>query len=108
MNINASDDLQKCESFSAAKRFLFFSDHRTLSCHFSIERREVLPLSGKIVFVKNCLNRAFRDACFTINALIRMNVKDLVSFIKAFDGADHHAISVFASKTRFSDDVRHG
>jgi hypothetical protein len=57
--------------------------------------------------MENRFDRAFGHARLAINALIRMDVKNLVAFIEAFHRANHYAIGVLAAKARFANDVRH-
>jgi hypothetical protein len=53
------------------------------------------------------LSRAFRFAHAAIDALIRMDDKHVLALIEAVDGADLHAIHIFALDAIFSDDVGH-
>ena len=50
---------------------------------------------------------AFRHASFAIDALIRMNVQHLLTFIKTFNRADDDAIGVFAAKARLGNYMSH-
>jgi hypothetical protein len=52
-------------------------------------------------------NRALGHACFAVDALIRMDVQNLLALVKAFHRAYDHAIGVFAGKARFANNVRH-
>jgi hypothetical protein len=44
---------------------------------------------------------ALRDTSFTVDALFRIDVELIVSFIKAVDWADFHTVAIFAIHTRF-------
>jgi pyruvate/oxaloacetate carboxyltransferase len=53
------------------------------------------------------LHRALGNARFAVDALIRVDIKDLLALVKAFHRANHHAIGVFAGEARFTYYVRH-
>jgi hypothetical protein len=47
-------------------------------------------------FGKDCLNRAFRNARFTIDAICWVDIDHLVIHVEAFHRANSYTISVFA------------
>lgn len=59
-----------------------------------------LELIGKVILVKNGLNRANRLACTTINAFIGVDVKHPVALINAVDRALIDASLVLNVDTR--------
>jgi hypothetical protein len=88
------------------RRFLF-GDDRALGCHFGVELGEGLLVLGHIVLMENGLDGAFGNASFAIDAFIRVDVKHLLTFIKAFDGAYDDAVGVFAAEAGLSNNVSH-
>ena len=83
------------------------SDDRACWSHFSVQTGVVFPLFRKVVFMEDGFDWAFRNACFAIDALFRVNVKNRRSLVEAFHGAHNNTVGVFAVKARFSDDVCH-
>lgn len=57
--------------------------------------------------MENRFDWALRNACLAIDALFWMDVHHQFAFVETFHGANHHAICVFATRARFSNDVRH-
>ena len=53
------------------------------------------------------LNRAFGDACFAVDAFIRVDVKNLVTFVETLDGTNDDAVGVLASKARLGNYMSH-
>ena len=52
-------------------------------------------------------HRAFRNAGFAVNALVRMNEQNSFAFVEAFDWTNNHTVSVFALDTGFGNNVGH-
>ena len=50
---------------------------------------------------------AFALANPAVDALIGMDDKHVLAFIKTFDGTDFHAVHVFAGDAVFGDDIGH-
>ena len=90
------------------KRFFLFGDDRELNSHLSVQFGERGPLFRQVVFVENGFDRTLRDAGFTIDAFIRVNVEHLFTLVKAFDRAHDHAVGVLAGKAGFGNDMSHG
>lgn len=82
-------------------------DLRTLRGHFGIERDIVSPLFRYIVFVKNRLDRTFRDAGITIDAMFGIDEQHVLPLVKAVAGTDDDAIGIFAVETGFCNDECH-
>jgi hypothetical protein len=87
--------------------FLLFRDIGTLRRHLGVEFLESCPFRRKIIFVENRFDRAFGNTCFTIDALIGMDVQNLVTFIETLDRAHHYTIGILAPETRLSNYVCH-
>ena len=87
--------------------FFLFRENFALRGHFCVQLGECFPFLGQIILEENRLNRAFRDACFAVNALIRVDIEHFLAFVEAFYGADHNAIGVFAAETGLSNYVGH-
>jgi hypothetical protein len=67
-----------------------------------------LALVGRHVFLgKDRIDRAFRDANSTVDALIRVDREKIGSFTKAIDRADVDTIGIPALDAGFGNDVRH-
>ena len=92
----------------AGQRFFLFSDDRARRSHFFVEGCVGGPFRRQVVFVEDGFDRAFRDAGFAVDALIRMDEEHRLAFVKAFDRADDDAVSVLAVETRLGDDVSQG
>jgi hypothetical protein len=88
-------------------RGLLLSNNRAARRHFGVQSGVVGPLFWQVVFVEDGLYRTLRNACFTIDAFFRVDVKDRWAFVKALDRANDDTICVFAVEARFSDDVCH-
>jgi len=84
-----------------------FGDVWPFRSHVGVELNVVGPLFWEVIFVEDRLDWTLGDACFAIDALIGMNHEDRFSLVKTFDGANDHAIGVFAVETGFSNDVGH-
>src|SRR5689334_18437898 len=69
--------------------------------HLPIQRDELAPGLGHVIFVEDRLGRALRLARITVGALIRMDVKHLLALVKAVAGTDNDAVGVLAVKARF-------
>jgi hypothetical protein len=89
------------------ERFFLFSDDRALGGHLFVKFNEWLPFFRHVVFVEDGFDRALGHARFAIDALIGVDVENLLPFVEALHGANDHAIGVLASKARFANDVRH-
>src|SRR4029434_364163 len=57
--------------------------------------------------MENRLHRALRHTGLTVDALVGMNVENLLPFIEALDRAHYHAISVLAAEARLTNYVSH-
>ena len=49
----------------------------------------------------------FRNASFTVDALLWVNVKHLIAFVEALYGANNNTIGIAATNTRLGDNVCH-
>ena len=86
---------------------LLFRDLRAPLGHFSVQFDVVRPFWGDIVFVKDCIDRAFRHARSAIDALFRIDEDHRLSFVKTFGRTHDDTICVLAAKTRFRNNHRH-
>jgi hypothetical protein len=55
----------------------------------------------------NCVDRAFRNADGTVDALVRVDDQEIGAFPEAVDGADIDTIRVFAFDARVGYDMGH-
>ncbi len=67
----------------------------------------MMPLRWNVVFMENRLDRTFRNARFTVDALIWMNIHHLGILIEAFARANSQARFVFAAFARLGNHHRH-
>ncbi len=58
--------------------------------------------------MEDCFNRAFGYTSFAVDALIRMDVKDFVTFVEAFNWANYNAVGVFAPEAVLANYMCHG
>jgi hypothetical protein len=91
-----------------SQRLLLFRDHRALGSHFGVEFDEAFPFRRNVVFMENCLDRAFSDAGLAIDALFGMDVKHFVPGVETLHRADNHTICIAATDARLGDNVSHG
>jgi hypothetical protein len=75
--------------------------------HLRIQGDVLPPLPRDVVFVKNCLDGAFRHARVTVNALNGIDVQHLLPFVKAIARADDDAIGVLAAGARLGHNIGH-
>src|SRR5262249_28193958 len=80
---------------------------RALGRLLGVERRELLPLVGQVVFVEDGFDGALGDAGLAVDAFLRVDVEHLRPFVEAVDRAYDHAIGVFAVEAGLGDDVSH-
>jgi hypothetical protein len=57
--------------------------------------------------MKDRLDRAFGNASFAVDALIGMDVEDLLPFVEALDRANDHAVGVLAAEAGLANNVSH-
>src|SRR5579871_2627301 len=72
-----------------------------------INLRPLGPLRGDVGLGEDRFHRAFRHARFTVDAVLRIDVKHLVVLVKAFHRADDAAIGVLAIVAGFTNGVSH-
>jgi hypothetical protein len=89
------------------QRFLALDNLRTLRSHFGVEGDIVSPFFRYIGFVENRLDRTFRDAGVTIDAMYGVDEEHVLSLVKAVTGTDDDAIGIFAVETGFGNDECH-
>ena len=89
-------------------RRLPLGNGRTNESHLGVESFVIGPLLRQVVFMINRSDRAFRNAGFAVDAFFRMDKQDCFTFVEAFDWANCDTVGVFAVKTGFGDNVRHG
>ena len=85
-----------------------FGDDGTLGGHFGVELDEGLLVFGHVVLVKDGFDGTFGDAGFAVDALIRMDVENLLAFIEALDRANNYAVGVLAAEAGLANNVGHG
>lgn len=76
---------------------LLLGDHFGIFGLLSVELQVRCPLRRQIVLVEDCLDGAFGNAGFAVNALFRMDVQHLLAFVETFHGANDNAIGVLAA-----------
>src|ERR1700683_4105815 len=70
---------------------------------------ELEPLLGNRIAVgDDRLDRAFRLAYPAVDALVGVDDQHVLTLVEAIDGADLHAIHIFAADTGLGDDIGHG
>jgi hypothetical protein len=91
------------------QRLFFFRQYIALTWlgFGSIHLEITFPFLGKIVLMEDGFHGAFRNACFTVNALFWVDVEHLIAFVEAFHGTYDHAIGVFTTWAGLSYDVSH-
>lgn len=57
--------------------------------------------------MKDCFHWALGNACFTVDALLRVNVEHFFALVKTFHGANNYAVGITATHTWLGDDVSH-
>jgi hypothetical protein len=92
---------------SIGQGLFLLGDVRALGSHLGIKLSKCHPFLWDVIFVKDRFHGAFGDTGLAVDALIGMNVKDLLTLIKAFHRANDHTIGVLAGETRFANYVRH-
>ncbi len=60
-----------------------------------------------VVLGKDRFDRTFGDAERAVDAFVRVDHEEIRALAKAVDGADVHAIRIFAANAAFGDDVGH-
>ena len=93
---------------SLAERIFPFGNHRKLGTQLGIQLRESGPFFGQVIFMEDRLDGAFRNTRFAVNALVRMDVEHLFTFVEALYGANNDAIGVLAREARLCNYVSHG
>ncbi len=84
------------------QRFFLLGDHFTLLRFVSVHLSVFRPFVGNVVFVEDRFDGAFGNTRFAIDAFFGVDVKHLLTLVKAFDGADDNAICIFATEARLS------
>jgi hypothetical protein len=95
------------QSSTSGERFFLLRNVWTLRGKLGIEFDEGFPLFGAIVGMEDRLDWALWYACLAVDAFIGMDVKHLLPFVEAFDGADDYAVRVFASEAGLRHHVSH-
>jgi hypothetical protein len=67
----------------------------------------VLLVGRNVFFGINGVDGAFWDAHRAVDALVRVNGEEVRAFAEAINGANIHAIGVFAADAGFGNDVGH-
>ena len=91
----------------ALERVFLFGDHRTLGAFLGVQGRELFPLVGEVVFVKDRLDGALRHASFTVDALVGVDVQHLRPFVETINRAHDDTVGILAVEAGLSDDVSH-
>ena len=86
---------------------LLLRDAWALRSHFGVQFFVCGPFAWQIVFVEDRRNRAFRNAGFTVDALIWMDEENRFTFIETFYWTYDHAVCVFAVEAWLGDDMSH-
>src|SRR5205085_8382174 len=92
--LKQANRLASTDGLMTSQRLFLLGNHLALRRHLGVQGGEVLPLLRNVVLVEDRLDRALRHAGLAIDALIRMDVEDLLTFVKALHRADHYAIRV--------------
>jgi hypothetical protein len=64
-------------------------------------------IGRNVLFWEDRADRTGWDASATVDALVRVNVKLVVAFVNAFDGANFDAGRIFGADAGLSNDVGH-
>jgi hypothetical protein len=92
---------------STAQRRFLFRDRRALSRHFGIQSDVFVPRIRNVLLVENGFHGTFWHAGFAVDALFRINEDERFALTETLDRTNDDAVSVFAVKARFADDVCH-
>ena len=84
-----------------------FCDAWTLRCHFGVQLFVGGPFRWQIVFVEDGRDWTLRNTRLAVNAFIRVNEQNRFTFIKTLYWTYDHAVSVFAVKAWFGDNMSH-
>lgn len=79
-----------------SKRLPSDGDYRPSLRQYRIQLDKFSLTSRHITFGEDGLCGAFRYAKCAIDTLVRVNRQKVVALVEAIDGADHHAVRVFA------------
>jgi hypothetical protein len=90
------------------ERCLSLLNNWALRGHLCIEGDVIAPPPWNFVFVEDCLDGAFTDACCAIDTFDRVDEQHVFPFVKAICRTNDDAIGVFAPKTWLSHDESHG
>ena len=88
-------------------RVFAFGDDGAVEGHFGVQGGVIGPFRRKVVFVEDCGRRAFGHARLAVDAFFRVDEGHRFPLVKAFDGANRHAIGVLAVEAGLGDHVRH-
>jgi hypothetical protein len=91
----------------SSERFFLLGNDRQLGSHLGIKLDEGHLIFGDVVLMENRFHRTFRNACFAVNAFIRVDIEHLLAFVEALHWANHDAVGVLARKTRLTNNVGH-
>ncbi len=89
------------------QRFFPLGDAGALRGHLGIQLDVFLHVFRDVILVENGFDWALRDAGFTIDTFIRIDVQHRFAFVEAFDGANDNAIGISAAITGLGDDMSH-
>ena len=64
---------------------------------FSVDLDVLLPFFWQIILVINRFDRALRNACFAVNALVRTDVQHRLTLVETFYWAHDNTIGVTAT-----------
>ena len=76
--------------------------------HRTVQVDERVPGLRHVVFVKNGLDEALRDAGLAVDAIVGCDVEHPVPLAEAVARADDNAIGIFAIDARLGHDKSHG
>ena len=89
------------------RRFLR-DDVGRLRRHLRIQCDKWFPFFRHVVLMENRVHGTLRYACFAVDTLLGMNVKELLAFVEAFHRADDDTARIFTVEAQFTNDVGHG
>ena len=86
---------------------LFLGDRRTRWSQLGVQRDVTMPLLRNTVFLEDGLDRTLGNAGIAIDAVVGVDIEDLLPFPKRVDRADDHAVGVLAGEAGFGNDKGH-
>lgn len=92
--------------FCVRERITFHRDVRPLVSVFGVDLQPVFQPRFRVWL--DGFRRAFWFANSTVDALVRMNDEEVLTFVETVHGTDFHTVGIFAFHAVVGDNVGHG